>query len=68
VQDKDPNKIICKSEQNSGSRLQRRRRCHTRAEWGEIAREKDRNADSDGTFFRNEEIKQPEHRINPIPP
>ena len=60
LQDKDPNKIICKSEENTGSRLQRRRKCHTRAEWGEMDRERNRKADSEGSPFRNEETIKPQ--------
>ena len=33
---KDPNKVICRNEPNTGSRLPKKV-CHTRAEWDEIA-------------------------------
>jgi hypothetical protein len=34
----DPNKIICKTEEATGSRLDAKRVCHTRAEWAETNR------------------------------
>ena len=35
---KDPNRIICKTEQSLESRLKRERRCATAAEWEEMKR------------------------------
>ena len=34
--DRDPNKIICKREPVIGSRLNAKKKCHTRAEWREM--------------------------------
>jgi hypothetical protein len=34
----DPNKIICKTEDTTGSRLGAKRVCHTRADWAEMER------------------------------
>jgi hypothetical protein len=41
----DPNRVICRTEQQIGSRLQKIRRCHTAAEWAEIKRENRRVID-----------------------
>jgi hypothetical protein len=57
VQDKDPNKIVCKSEPGTGSRIRRGRTCRTRAEWDELQREKDRRSDSNGSPFRDEGVE-----------
>jgi hypothetical protein len=35
----DPNRMICRSLEGSGSRLERQRACHTAAEWVEIRRQ-----------------------------
>ncbi|SDD23208.1 hypothetical protein SAMN05444678_110181 [Sphingomonas sp. YR710] len=35
----DPNRVICRSEVDTGSRLARSKRCHTAAEWALIKRE-----------------------------
>ncbi len=35
----DPNRVICRTEEDIGSRLARSRRCHTAAEWALIKRE-----------------------------
>ena len=43
----DPNEVICRSMPTIGSRLARQRRCATRAEWEEIARN-DRRDTEDG--------------------
>lgn len=47
----DPNRMICKHSDEPGSRIQRRKTCHTAAEWAERKRieyqhllEKQRNA------------------------
>lgn len=41
----DPNRIICRTEEQIGSRLSKIRRCHTAAEWSEIKRENRRVID-----------------------
>lgn len=41
----DPNRMICRTEQEIGSRLKKIRRCHTAAEWAEIKRENRRTID-----------------------
>ena len=35
----DPNRVICRTEQQIGSRLAKIKRCHTAAEWAQIKRE-----------------------------
>ncbi|HEY5723116.1 MAG TPA: hypothetical protein VIT45_12415 [Allosphingosinicella sp.] len=35
----DPNKMICKTESEIGSKLRRTRACHTKAEWEELRRQ-----------------------------
>ena len=35
----DPNKIVCKTEGPTGSRLGKSRACHTNAEWAELRRQ-----------------------------
>jgi hypothetical protein len=35
----DPNKVVCKTEGPTGSRLGRTRACHTNAEWAELRRQ-----------------------------
>ena len=35
----DPNRMICRTLDGSGSRLERQRACHTAAEWAELRRE-----------------------------
>jgi hypothetical protein len=35
----DPNRLICRTLDGSGSRLERQRACHTAAEWAEIRRQ-----------------------------
>ena len=42
---RDPNKIICKYDSESGSRLKRSRACHTQAEWDELRRQMKQNID-----------------------
>ncbi len=34
----DPNKIVCKTEDTTGTRLGAKRVCHTRADWAEMER------------------------------
>ncbi|WP_414901003.1 hypothetical protein ACMT1E_13990 [Sphingomonas flavalba] len=36
---KDPNRVICRTETDIGSRLSRSRQCYTAAEWQQIRRE-----------------------------
>jgi hypothetical protein len=36
VKQKDPNRVICRDMEATGSRLNRRRECHTAGEWEEI--------------------------------
>jgi hypothetical protein len=36
---KDPNRVICRVEQTTGSRLQSERRCLTAQQWAELERE-----------------------------
>jgi hypothetical protein len=35
----DPNKVICRTSGEVGSRLKRTRACHTQAEWAELNRQ-----------------------------
>ena len=35
----DPNRMVCRSMNEGGSRLDRRRACHTVAEWAELRRQ-----------------------------
>jgi hypothetical protein len=35
----DPNKLICRTTEETGTRLNRRRACHTLAEWEELRRQ-----------------------------
>jgi len=35
----DPNKVVCRTVEESGSRLKKTRACHTMAEWAEIRRQ-----------------------------
>lgn len=35
----DPNRLICRTLEGSGSRLERQRACHTAAEWAELRRQ-----------------------------
>jgi hypothetical protein len=35
----DPNRMICRSMNEGGTRLDRRRACHTAAEWAELRRQ-----------------------------
>ena len=35
----DPNRMICRTLEGSGSRLERQRACHTAAEWTELRRQ-----------------------------
>ena len=41
----DPNRMICKTVEESGSRLKRVRACHTQAEWDELRRQMKQNID-----------------------
>jgi hypothetical protein len=41
----DPNRVICRTEQQIGTRLQKIRRCHTAAEWAEVKRDNRRVID-----------------------
>lgn len=46
AQKSDPNKIVCRTIAQTGSRLNMTRACHTVAEWAELRRQtKQRNAD-----------------------
>jgi hypothetical protein len=36
---KDPKRVICRTEETTGSRLQSERRCLTAQQWAELARE-----------------------------
>jgi hypothetical protein len=36
---KDPNRVICRTEETTGSRLQAERRCLTAQQWAELQRE-----------------------------
>ena len=40
---RDPNRMICKTIEESGSRLKRVRACHTQAEWDELKRQMKQN-------------------------
>lgn len=42
---RDPNKVICKSDSESGSRLKKTRSCHTQQEWDELRRQMKQNVD-----------------------
>ena len=35
----DPNKVVCKNIEKTGSRLGKQRACHTNAEWAELRRQ-----------------------------
>ena len=41
----DPNKIVCKAERNTGTRLGKSRACHTNAEWAELRRQARQNVE-----------------------
>jgi len=41
----DPNKVVCKYEDDSTSRINRKRTCHTRAEWAQEAEAVRRNVE-----------------------
>ncbi len=41
----NPNKIVCRTEQEMGSRLKKAKVCHTLAEWEELRRQTDRNVE-----------------------
>jgi hypothetical protein len=41
----DPNRMICRTLEGSGSRLERQRACHTAAEWAELRRQTRQNID-----------------------
>jgi len=36
---RDPNKVVCRTITETGSRLNRTRACHTQAEWDELRRQ-----------------------------
>lgn len=40
---RDPNRVICRTIEESGSRLKRVRACHTQAEWDELKRQMKQN-------------------------
>jgi hypothetical protein len=42
---RDPNKIVCRTEAEMGTRLQRAKVCHTLAEWEDMRRQTDRNVE-----------------------
>jgi hypothetical protein len=42
---RDPNKVICKYDSESGSRLKKTRSCHTQQEWDELRRQTKQNVD-----------------------
>jgi len=41
----DPNQVICKREENTGSRLGGSKICHTRQEWADVAAQARTNTD-----------------------
>lgn len=41
----DPNKVVCKTEKNTGTRLGKSRACHTNAEWAELRRQARQNVE-----------------------
>ena len=41
----DPNRMVCRAENEGGTRLDRRRACHTVAEWAELRRQTRANID-----------------------
>jgi hypothetical protein len=41
----DPNKVICKTISETGSRLKRTRACHTAREWEDLRAQTDRNVE-----------------------
>ena len=41
----DPNKMICRTESEIGSKLKRTRACHTKAEWDELRRQTQANVE-----------------------
>ncbi len=41
----DPNKVVCKTEGPTGSRLGKTRACHTVAEWAELRRQARQNVE-----------------------
>ena len=41
----DPNKVVCKTEGPTGSRLGKTRACHTMAEWAELRRQARQNVE-----------------------
>lgn len=42
---RDPNKVVCKYDSESGSRLKKTRSCHTQQEWDELRRQTKQNVD-----------------------
>ena len=42
---RDPNKVVCKYDAESGSRLKKTRSCHTQQEWDELRRQTKQNVD-----------------------
>jgi hypothetical protein len=46
----DPNKQICRTMADTGSRLSRYRACHTAQEWAELRRQTKQNVDRIQTF------------------
>ena len=42
---RDPNRVICRSEPEMGTRLKRAKVCHTLAEWDDMRRQTDRNVE-----------------------
>jgi hypothetical protein len=42
---RDPNKIVCRTETEMGTRLKRAKVCHTLAEWEDMRRQTDRNVE-----------------------
>ena len=41
----NPNKVVCKTEKNTGTRLGKSRACHTMAEWAELRRQARQNVE-----------------------
>jgi hypothetical protein len=43
ARNKDPNRMICRTEEQIGSRVQKRRTCMTAAQWKDVSAEANRN-------------------------
>jgi hypothetical protein len=42
---RDPNKVVCRTESEMGTRLKRAKVCHTLAEWDDMRHQTDRNVE-----------------------